>query len=288
MKEDKPKPDEKAQRRRRAIWIIGVGLVAAFVVAGGVVVTQPWIVNGLLAGASAAGNTEVARLCLLLGADPDAKEPGSPLSGQPTPLQCAAFAGRLDVVELLLSYGADAKARDGNGWTALHWACLGGPQNVEGANAPLAPASQTPPDRFRQVARALIEHGADVNAKDEEGGTPLHRAAAIGLKKMVDFLLAAGADVKAKRTDGCTPLHAAARGGHAEVASLLIEKGADVNAKSQSGRTPLHWAAEAGKRRMVEILVAKGADVHAKDTRGATAEDMAYGEQIKTFLRGAQ
>ena len=287
MKENETNHNPKAPFTRRALWIAGIGLIAAFVGAGTIVLTQPGIMNGVLTGASAVGNTKVARLCLLVGTDPDAGSDGRTSPKRPTPLQCAAFAGNLDIVELLLSYGADANAKDANDWTALHWTALGGPQNVEGAETPMAPASYVPPDRYRRIAEALIKHGADANAKDDEGGTPLHRAAAVGLKDMAELLTAKGADVKARKADGCTPLHAAARAGHADVAALLIAKGADVNAKSQSGGTPLHWAAESGKKQVVEALLAKGADAQAKDASGKTPADLAYSEPIKALIRKA-
>jgi ankyrin repeat protein len=48
--------------------------------------------------------------------------------------------------------------------------------------------------------------------------------------------------VNAKAEEGWTPLHDAARGGHKEIAELLIAKGADLNAKDNDGETPLDWA----------------------------------------------
>ena len=56
--------------------------------------------------------------------------------------------------------------------------------------------------------------------------------------------LAAGADVNAKNVDGWTPLHEAAFGGRKEIVELLISNGADVNAKGESGRTPLDLATQ--------------------------------------------
>ena len=59
---------------------------------------------------------------------------------------------------------------------------------------------------------------------------------------MTPGALAAGADVNAKNDGGFTPLHAAALNGHKEIAELLIEKGANLNAKDRRGRTPLDQA----------------------------------------------
>ena len=54
--------------------------------------------------------------------------------------------------------------------------------------------------------------------------------------------MAAGADVNAKGEEGLTPLHYAAREGHKEITDLLLTNGADVNAKNDEGGTPLDWA----------------------------------------------
>ena len=77
-----------------------------------------------------------------------------------------------------------------------------------------------------EAVKQHLAAGADVNAIDRRGWTPLHQA-----------------DVRKKRSGGWTPLHYAAYGGHKEIAELLIAEGADVNAKDEDGVTPLHEAA---------------------------------------------
>lgn len=89
------------------------------------------------------------------------------------------------------------------------------------------------------VVKALIEHGADVDAVDFKGWTPLHWAAAYGQRKGVELLLAAGADVNARTTVGRTPLHAAAANLHRDIAEVLVENGADRAATDNSGQTAL-------------------------------------------------
>ena len=61
-----------------------------------------------------------------------------------------------------------------------------------------------------------------------------------GHEAIVSLLLEKGADVNAKNNDGWTPLHWASENGHEAIVSLLLEKGADVNAKDNDGETPLH------------------------------------------------
>jgi ankyrin repeat protein len=70
----------------------------------------------------------------------------------------------------------------------------------------------------------------------------IHTAAARGNIEAVKYHLAAGTDVNAKDEEGETPLHLAAGGGRKEVIELLIEKGADLNAQGVGGMTPLDWA----------------------------------------------
>ena len=108
------------------------------------------------------------------------------------------------------------------------------------------------------------------NAKDEDGNTPLHKAAtdkdAAEAKRLIDN----GADVNAKNNDHKTPLHLAAHQNAAAVAKLLIDKGADVNAKDEDGDTPLYWAAFGGAAEVLLMLIDNGAKVNAKNNRGIT------------------
>jgi|ETN07SMinimDraft_1059922.scaffolds.fasta_scaffold27627_4 ankyrin repeat protein len=104
-------------------------------------------------------------------------------------------------------------------------------------------------------------------------------AARDGSIALVRRELSRGADVNAKDKDGFTPLHLAANKGHKEIVKLLIAEGADVNAKDDGGRTPLHGTAYWGRKEIVELLIAKGADVNVKievgELKGLTPLDAA-------------
>ena len=99
------------------------------------------------------------------------------------------------------------------------------------------------------VEQSLI-NGKDVNSKDDlYGDTPLLWAAGFGNKEVVKMLIEKGADVNSKTDEGWTSLHYATGGNYREIAELLIAKGADLNAKNSNGQiTPLHWAAWRGHK----------------------------------------
>ena len=124
------------------------------------------------------------------------------------------------------------------------------------------------------VVEVLMAHGADVNARSDRGQTPLFWAAAGESRRMAERLMAHGADVNVRDNYGMTPLHGAAHAGRTELVELLISKGADVNAACQTGMTPLHCAA-AGHERAVRVLLAAGADTGLKDNKGRSPLDWA-------------
>ncbi|KAL7921747.1 hypothetical protein ACQKWADRAFT_113122, partial [Trichoderma austrokoningii] len=115
------------------------------------------------------------------------------------------------------------------------------------------------------IVQLLLKKGADIEAKDGWGRTPLLWAAENGHEATVQLLLEKGADIEAKDRWDRTPLSRAAEKGHEATVQLLLEKGADIEAKDGWGRTPLSWAAENGHEATVQLLLEKGADIEAKD-----------------------
>jgi hypothetical protein len=129
-----------------------------------------------------------------------------------------------------------------------------------------------------EAVRLFIAEGAELNAQDENGLTPLHLAARdrrepplkTGEKSIVQLLLAAGADVDARDKNGATPLHHAAFLGHMRAAKHLLAGGAGVNVRDVRGETPLHEAVKSECPELIERLIAKGADINAVDRDGWT------------------
>ena len=117
-----------------------------------------------------------------------------------------------------------------------------------------------------EAVKQHLADGADVNAMNRHGDSPLHLAAQMGHKEIVELLIAKGADVNAKGPQHkSTPLHSAVGGNHKEVAELLIAKGADVNAKDQDDETPLDWAIHGKLTEIADLLRKHG---------GKTAEEL--------------
>ncbi len=110
-----------------------------------------------------------------------------------------------------------------------------------------------------------------VNARDRNGNTPLHEAAANGKVDTLRLLIEAGADLNARDNTGMTPLHAAAMWDRRETIEALIDAGADMEALDDFGDTPFLTAAVFGRVNALEALKARGANIHAKSKNGQGA-----------------
>ena len=107
-----------------------------------------------------------------------------------------------------------------------------------------------------ETVDALLAAGAEVNAPYHEAMrlTPLASAMAVGRNDIARTLIEHGADVNAKATNDLRPLHTAAARGNIESATLLLNHGADINATTTDGKTALNYAEERNHPEMVEFL----------------------------------
>ena len=121
-----------------------------------------------------------------------------------------------------------------------------------------------------KTVQLLLKSGASVNARNDEGRTPLMYAAKNLRSDSLKALIAAGADVNARAEDGKTPLMYSK---DVESVKVLSAAGADVNAKDNLGITPLMLAANNRDVELVKALIAAGADVNAKDNDGKTVRE---------------
>jgi ankyrin repeat protein len=93
-----------------------------------------------------------------------------------------------------------------------------------------------------EIARMLIDSGADLNLQDQWGYTPLHWAAIKGNEEIARMLIDAKADLDVQDNDGRTPLHRAASDGSVEIARMLIDAGSRKDIRDEDGRIPYDFA----------------------------------------------
>ncbi len=216
----------------------------------------------------------------------------------------AAKEGNNEKVIELLKSGADPKAKDNNGDTALHWAAECGHaavvKSLLEAGADLEASSHYGDTALNiaayrghaAVVTALLEAGADLEAIDKYGNTALALAAGRGHAAVVTVLLEKGANPNASNGWGETALILAADRGHAAVVKLLLARGAAVNEAGENGNTALIWAAGSGHAAVVTALLNAGADVDATNKYGNTASHLAAYEghagivvKIKKYIK---
>lgn len=166
-----------------------------------------------------------------------------------TPLHCAASAGSLPCLTLLIEAGAYIEAGvtpTGSGKSPLHYA-------VQSNSV--------------SCVEELLKRGATVNITQVYTETPLHVASAMGFSNCVKLLLEHGADFRVRSGPAkSTPLHLAAEDGNAECTKLLLDAGADLTATTSKHQTALHLAALAQSAQTLELLLIRKADPNAEDT----------------------
>ncbi|XP_049835771.1 serine/threonine-protein phosphatase 6 regulatory ankyrin repeat subunit B-like [Schistocerca gregaria] len=176
-------------------------------------------------------------------------------------LHCAVRARRdtLDKVKYILNKKLTTiEEKNENGETALMYAVQ-------------LPSFHTIKQTLVQI---LLTSGASLNAKDKQGKTPLHIAAAEGDAKTMETLIAAGADVTERDLNGRMPLHWAAQSHRAEAVELLLNERKEqhemgINQQDNGGQTPLMLAVK--EKQSVKLLLKQGANVNTQDCAGRTA-----------------
>jgi len=238
-----------------------------------------------------------------------------------TDLHVAAREGRTKTVAALLSFGADADAKDKDGFTALMLACVESAANmseeqlsVEGAEHDVVDVlledlmslestfyhsvenvtARAQSTREKEAAAALLteatKNAAALDVQDTKyKRSALHYASSSGLESIVAKLLSLGADVALKDKDGFTALMLACVEKKEEAAALLTDATKNAAAldvqDTKYKRSALYYASSSGLESIVAKLLSLGADVALKDECGKTALDVATNDEVKAALR---
>lgn len=190
----------------------------------------------------------------------------------PSPFLQAVAAGKYAEARALLAHGADAQARWGGEDPALSSATA---LTLSLGYYDCYLLDERSPGRAfdHEFLSLLKRSGVDVNAPDESGRTPLHRAPAQGPQR--GFLLVQGADPNLGDCYGMTPLHQAAKFGGTAPCEDLLRHGARLEQKDHYGHTPLLLAASEGFPDTVRALLRAGANLQAHLPDGTTALHLA-------------
>lgn len=129
-----------------------------------------------------------------------------------------------------------------------------------------------------ELVEEILQSNPNVHsAVDSDGYTPLHRACYNNHVDIARLLIKHGADVNARTQYGWTPLHSAVKWSNADAAALLLQHGSDVNALSDGQQTPLHVAATVSNCRetAMTLMLDPNCDASLLNNSNETAAEIA-------------
>jgi len=213
--------------------------------------------NSLLHLVAETDNVDALKILIDNGIDVNQKN-----DFQGTPLGEAANSNAINAMNYLIEHGAEINPKP---LTDSKNSCS------SNQNTPIHSAA------FRSInaVKLLAEKGANINAQDPDGNTPLRNAIWGDSLNIVAYLLDKGADPNISNNEGSTPLHLAVSLGNVEIVQALIKKGANPNSLNKNQQTPLHIASISGFTQVINTLVANGAKLDLKDKASKLPSDYA-------------
>ena len=162
-----------------------------------------------------------------------------------TALQVSVFNNDVAFTQLLLSRGANPNQKDDDngGLSPLMWAAWKG---------------------YYEIAKILIDNGADVNDEDDNNRTALTWSSVSGSSAIAQLLLEQRCDIHHTDNKMWTSLMYSSYNGHLGVTKLLIESGSRINVKNKKGWTAILYACQSGNEDVVQLLIDAGADIKRK------------------------
>ena len=210
--------------------------------------------------AAANGRAEMLEFLLSIGADADGGE------YLYAPLHAAVYYGHLEAVQILLAHGANINKEDVTKSTPFYTACMAG--NLS-------------------FAELLHAHGCNWRQPNSRGRTPLWIAAYFGHYDIVQFLVSLGADLNEHDNKGESPLYAGAKEGHLKIIDFLVLSGANIDQRTTHGFTPFYAACGRNHLPVARLLYEKGCDWQTAYNGSSPLEKVtSYGlEEIVAFLK---
>lgn len=166
-------------------------------------------------------------------------------------VEAAKIGDSQTVKKILENDPAKLDAKDEDGYTALHWACM---------------------RAHWDIAKYLIEKGADLNVVGGDGGTQINWAVHHDNVDIIKILIDKGAKLNLRNQWGMTELHTAIWRGNIHVVEYLLDHGSDPNIKTNEGWTAMHYAYRSGHDDVISLLKQRGVSLTEKDDMGRTPQ----------------
>lgn len=201
-----------------------------------------------------------------------------------TALLLAAQMGNFEIMECLISHGADIHViADDKKKSALHLAALSGNEDAvrmllensipidlidNNGRMPLHDAILL---EHNHIVEILLSNNAQIGHRDNEGNTPFLLAVRKNNSSLAEVFLDKGADISDQNLDLKTGLHYAVENNNYDLSLMLVERcKAVIRFRDEEGKTPLHCAAQLGYSKILKLLLSRTMQINSIDNAGET------------------